>query len=291
MPDEVSALQQAQQKLEELLNAARDGSLIPIRLPGQIEEIHNLLDEAQTEQQEAAATAGVDGDYLQEEAYFVGHAVHELRTPMTSIRGYSDMLGQMGELNDMQKQFLDVIKTNSRRMEGLLSDVSFINKIRNQSLQIAQKMDMFKNIAMKVEKDMQPRAEELNRQLEFDIPQGLPILNTDGDMLALAITKLVENGLQYSPEGEGKVVVKGATEGKHLVVHVTDNGIGMTPEEIAQLGTIYYRSERDEVRAYKGSGLGIPIAFGMVELLRGTIEVDSKPDSGTTFTIRIEGLS
>lgn len=291
MPDEVSALQQAQQKLEELLNAARDGSLIPIRLPGQIEEIHNLLDEAQTEQQEAAATAGVDGDYLQEEAYFVGHAVHELRTPMTSIRGYSDMLGQMGELNDMQKQFLDVIKANSRRMEGLLADVSYINKINKRTLQIAEKMDMFKNIAMKVEKDMQPRAEELNRQLEFDIPQGLPILNTDGDMLALAITKLVENGLQYSPEGEGKVVVKGATEGKHLVVHVTDNGIGMTPEEIAQLGTIYYRSERDEVRAYKGSGLGIPIAFGMVELLRGTIEVDSKPDSGTTFTIRIEGLS
>ena len=69
-------------------------------------------------------------EFLKEQAAFVSHAVHELRTPMTSIRGYSDMLRSMGALNDMQKQFVETIRVNSRRMEGLLTDVSDTSKIK-----------------------------------------------------------------------------------------------------------------------------------------------------------------
>jgi two-component system sporulation sensor kinase B len=72
---------------------------------------------------------------------------------------------------------------------------------------------------------------------------------------------------------------------------VQDNGIGMTPEEIAQLGTIYFRSENELVRSYKGSGLGIPVAYGIIRLLDGTIEVQSEKDKGTTFTVTLTGMS
>ena len=105
---------------------------------------------------------------------------------MTSIRGYSDMLRSMGALNDMQKQFVETIRTNSRRMEGLLTDVSDTAKIKAGALRTNLKMDMFKNIAMMVEKQAQPVTEELGRKLTFDIPQGLPILNVDGELLAKA---------------------------------------------------------------------------------------------------------
>jgi signal transduction histidine kinase len=293
MSAELESLQVARQKIQELLEAAKTGAIIPFRLPGQIEEIAQLLAKVEQEhkaaQEEAAAKAAPAdmATYLQEEAYFVGHAVHELRTPMTSIRGYSDMLGAMGTLNDMQKQFLDVIKTNSRRMESLLADVSHINKIRKGTLKLQAKMDTFKNIAMRIEKDLSKRAEDLNRKLELEIPQGLPLLTLDGEMLTLALVKLVENGLQYSPAETGKVTLSAEGVDNQIVIRIADNGIGMTSEEVSKLGTLYFRSDHDAVREYKGSGLGIPIAYGIIHMLGGSISVQSAPDAGTTFTVTI----
>jgi signal transduction histidine kinase len=289
----MTALEQAQALLEELLQAARSGAIIPVRLPGQIAAIHELLAQAKDEQkvEQNQPPADVDG-HRKEQAYFIGHAIHELRTPMTSIRGYADMLSNaaMGPLNDMQKQFVETIRTNSKRMEGLLVDVSDMNKLRADTLRANDKMDMFKNIAMMVEKQTQPLAEQLGRKLTFDIPQGLPILTTDGELLAKAISKLVENALRYQEEN-GEVTVRASSEGNNLTIQVQDNGIGMTAEELAQLGTVYFRSEHELVRSYKGSGLGIPVAYGIVRLLNGTIDVQSEKDKGTTFTIILTGMT
>ncbi len=299
-------LAQAQTLLDELIQAANAGTIIPIRLPGQLEAIRALVEQtveqAQGEAKAAAESAaareqasepsGETGseDYVKEQAYFVSHAVHELRTPLTSIRGYGDMLGSMGALNDMQKQCVDTIRSNSRRMETLLTDVSDTAKIKGGVLRSNLKMDTFKNIAMMIEKQAQPLSEELGRKLTFDIPQGLPILNVDGELLAKAIYKLVENGLRYSGEN-GEVTVRGSADGNKLTIVVQDNGIGMSPEELNQLGTIYFRADNDTVRNFKGSGLGIPVAYGIIHLLGGTITVESVPEKGTTFTIVLTGMS
>jgi signal transduction histidine kinase len=284
-------LEKVKALLDALREAADTGAIIPVRLPGQIEEITQLVDKAQhgDDDDEAAGS----GDVSAEQAEFVSIAIHELRTPMTSIRGYSDMLNSpsMGELSEMQQQFLDTIRVNAKRMEGLLTDVSDVNKIRAGTLKLTRKMDMYKNIAMMAEKNARPLAEELGRALTFDTPSGLPILETDGEMLAKAMTKLVENGLRYNDSDAGEVQVRGEADGSDLLIRVADDGIGMTPEEVAQLGTIYYRSDSDVVRNYKGSGLGIPVAFGIVEKLGGTIDVNSIPGEGTTFTIRLPGMT
>lgn len=296
MSEDAKSLQEAQQKVNELLEAARTGAIIPVRLPGMIEEIADLLKKADAEHEEAIKDAQAKAGpfdkeaYMEEEAHFVGHAVHELNTPLTSIRGYSDMLGSMGELNDMQKQFLDVVKNNSKWMQSLLADFRWLNKIRKDALQPQPKMDMFKNLAMKLEKEMGKDAEELERTLELVVPDGLPFLNVDSEMLGVALTKLVENAIHYSKKGEGKVTITGAGDNGYLVITIEDNGIGMSEEELEKLGTVYFRSERDEVREFKGSGLGIPIAYGMIELIGAEINVESKLDEGTKFTVRIKGM-
>ncbi|MBK9748561.1 MAG: HAMP domain-containing histidine kinase [Chloroflexi bacterium] len=293
----MTALEQAQALLAELHQGAQAGSLIPFRLPGQIQAIQELLgqaaEEAKAREAEIAAKV-VPPDmetFLKEQAGFFGHAIHELRTPMTSIRGYGDMLGSgaMGALNDMQKQFVDTIRTNSRRMESLLVDVSDMNKLRAGTLRINSKMDMFKNIAMMVEKSARPVAESLNKTLTLDVPQGLPLLNLDGELLAKAIFKLVENGLRYSNE-DGTVTVAASGEGSDLIIKVIDNGIGMTSEDLARLGEVYFRSENELVRSFKGSGLGVPVAYGLIKLLGGTVSVVSEAEKGTTFTVRIPGM-
>ena len=286
------AMQELRDQLNQLLDNAKTGNIIPIRLPAQVEAIISAVDAVEEDHKDALSKAmpeDMEG-YMEEEAYFVGHAVHELRTPMTSIRGYSDMLGQMGELNDMQKQFLDVIKTNTRRMESLLKDMSYINKIRKNTLQLNPKMDMFKNIGMRLEKDMQPVAEELKKELVLDVPDGLPLLNLDSEILVVAIEKLIENSLRYTNE-DGKVTVSGSADGSTLAIQVADNGIGISDDDKEKLGTIYFRSDHDLVREFKGSGLGIPIAYGLLDILDATYSVESEVDTGTTFTVRIEGMT
>lgn len=293
------ALQQAQTQLNELIEAARKGAIIPIRLTGQLEAVGALL--TQAEEQHAAVLAdakknAATGDVqsiMEDNAKFLSVAVHELRTPVTSIRGYSDMLNNpaMGELSDMQKQCLTVIRTNTTRMVTLLTDVSYINKLRAGMLRANLKMDMFKNIAMMLEKNTRQIVEELKRKLEFDIPSGLPMLNTDGDLLSNALIKLIENGLRYSPEETGWVKVSATGDGNLLYIVIEDNGVGMTPEEMAQLGTLYFRSDNEVIRNYKGSGLGIPIVFGIIDLLGGTITVESQPGKGTRFSITLRGMS
>jgi signal transduction histidine kinase len=265
-------------------------------LPGQIEAIDELLGQAQEDHskggQEAAIPHNMD-EFLKEQAFFMSHAVHELRTPMTSIRGYADMLNMpgMGEMTEMQRQCLDTIRTNARRMEGLLTDVSDISKIKAGTLRMNPKMDMFKNIAMMVEKQTRPMADELHRKLELDIAQGLPILNLDSELLVKALVKLVENALRYIQREDGEVIVRATGDGNKLHITVQDNGIGIAENDLRQLGTIYFRSEDEFVRSYKGSGLGIPVAYGIIKALDGIVSVESTPGQGTKFTVTLTGMT
>ncbi|MBL8120925.1 MAG: ATP-binding protein, partial [Anaerolineae bacterium] len=89
---------------------------------------------------------------------------------------------------------------------------------------------------------------------------------------------------------DGHVRLSGEAEGKLLHIRVEDNGIGMSPEELGQLGTPYFRADNDLVLSYKGSGLGIPIAFGLIRLLGGSIGAASQPGQGTTFTLTLTGM-
>jgi len=295
----MSALEEAKQALAELLENARVGNIIPIRLPSQIEAIQASLLQAEKEHQDEIADlrrrpGGDIETVMHDNAEFMRVAIHDLKNPLASIKGYSDLLNNPamgGELSPMQSQLLQVVRSNSKRMETLLEDMSIMNRLRGGVTKVNQKMDMFKNIAMVIEKKMRPLAEEINRQLEFEIPQGLPLLNVDGDLVATVFIKLVENGLRYSPEGTGKVVVRAKGEGSVLVVEVEDNGVGMTTEEVGRLGELFFRSDNEVVRAYKGSGLGIPIAYGLVDVLRGKISVESEPNKGTRFVVSFDGMS
>lgn len=295
----MSNLQAAKDAIAQLLADARTGNIIPIRLPAQIEAIQALVEEAEEAHADEIATlrnrpGGDVGEIVGEMVEFVRVAVHDLKNPLSSIKGYGDLLNNPamgGELTDMQKQLLKVIRSNTQRMESLLSDVSTINKLRAGVLNIQPKIDMFKNIAGLAEKAAQPMVKELGRELVFEIPQGLPIMEIDGAWLAEALVKLIENGLRYSPEDTGKVTISARADGNNVVVQVSDNGIGMNAATLDRLGEMFFRADDEAVRAYKGSGLGIPIAYGLIEKLGGTVRAESELGVGTTFTLTFSGMS
>src|SRR5262249_53319142 len=99
------------------------------------------------------------------------------------------------------------------------------------------------------------------------------------------------NALRYTPPENAGVKVTAAGENGRLNIQIQDHGIGMTPEELAQLGTPYFRADNELVLSYKGSGLGVPIAYGIIELLGSETSVVSQPGQGTTFTVSIMGMT
>jgi signal transduction histidine kinase len=282
-------ISKAREHVTAMIAAVRAGAKVDV---GQLEVLARMLDQVEIDR--TRASAGMDlRAILTDTAEFWKTAIHELRTPMTSIRGYSDMLAKPemgGQLAEMQQKLLGVVRNNSRRMESLLADFSIMNKLRAGVLQLKPKLDTVKNIAMMVEKRIEPTVAELGRNLVVNVPSGLPMLQTDGEHLSMALAKLVENGLRYSPAEGGKVELTAQQDGTHLQIIVSDNGIGMSTEDITKLGRPYFRADHEVVRAYKGSGLGVPIAYSLMAALGGTINVDSTPGKGTRWIIRLPAM-
>ncbi len=251
-------------------------------------------DLAQLETLMAEGIAAAVKETLEENAAFTSIMAHELRIPMTSIRGYIDMLakGHTGPLNEMQKQFAGVIRSNALRMEHLVSAVNDLTKIRAGRLKLEVRMEMYKNLIMGVEKETAALAKEKGHTVTFDTPQGMPLLNTDHARMKQALVNLVDNALRYTPPGTGQVTVVGAKlEDGNAQVTISDNGIGMSTEDLTHLGEAFWRGDDDLVREHKGHGLGFALAQRLVELLGGTVLVKSTPGTGTTVSVTIPGLS
>lgn len=282
-------LSKAREHVNAMLATARAGGRVDV---GQLEVLSRMLDAIELDK--TRASSGTDlRSTLNDAAEFWKTAIHELRTPMTSIRGYSDMLAKPemgGQLAEMQQKLLGVVRNNSRRMESLLADFSVLNKLRGGVLQVKPKLDTVKNVAMMVEKRIEATAAELNRKFAAEIPPGLPMMMTDGEHLSMALAKLVENGLRYSSPETGKVELTAQADGSHINIIVSDNGVGMSPDDIAKLGRPYFRADHEAIRAHKGSGLGVPIAYSLIEALGGTISVESTLGKGTRWTIRLPAM-
>ena len=279
-------LDQARERVRTLRDSA-DGDLRQ-----ELDAIERLLDDAaqQPEPDDAAALRTQLDEVVQTTAKFTSVMVHEIRIPLTSIKGYTDMLAKhvAGPLNEMQQQFAETVRSNVSRMESLVTDVSDASKLYAGRIRLDPKLDIYKNVAQKVEKDVASLAAERDQTLTFETPSGLPMLNVDGERLAQALRKLVTNAIRYTPEG-GTITVRAEAVNGRLKVSVIDSGIGMAPDELAHVGERFWRSEDERVREVKGHGLGLPIVMGLIELMGGEFFFTSERDKGSTFGFVLPG--
>lgn len=236
------------------------------------------------------ASAAVD-EVQRTYSQFISVMVHELRKPMTSIRGYSDMLSKnvVGELNDMQMQFATTIRNNVISMERLVADISDLVKMRVGRIRAEPKMDMAKNILLEVEKNARELATEKSHELVFEVPDGLPILNLDSTRVKQALHKLVENAIKYTEDG-GKITVTATKVDGGLEIRVKDNGVGLSAEELERLGELWFRGDDPVVTNQKGYGLGIPIVQECMKLVNGRLFYESEKGVGSTFGIFLPGM-
>ena len=228
---------------------------------------------------------------------FVSFVAHELKNPMTSIKGYTELLaaGSVGQINEMQSNFLSTIRSNVERMSVLVSDLNDNAKIEANRLRLDFKPVAVGEVIEEVLRSAKRQVEDKRQNVQLQLEPNLPQVWADRFRVGQVLTNLVSNAHKYTPEGGQMLVGAEATNnqwdpgGAKRVVHlwVRDNGIGINIEDQAKIFQRFFRSDDMKAREVPGTGLGLNITKSLVEMQGGRIWFDSEFRKGTTFHFTI----
>jgi signal transduction histidine kinase len=228
---------------------------------------------------------------------FVSLVAHELKNPMTSIKGYAELLaaGAVGPITDMQNNFLGTIRSNIERMKTIVEDLNDNSKIEAGRLRLDYKAVDVAEVVETVVRSTRRQVEDKKQVIEVQLQQHLSKIWADRTRVEQVLVNLVSNAHKYTQEGGSISIVaeKSAnywdTQGPPQVVHiwVKDNGYGMTPEDQKKVFLKFFRSEDDQARKSSGTGLGLNITKSLVEMQGGRIWFESEFRKGTIFHITI----
>lgn len=216
---------------------------------------------------------------------FTALAAHELRGPITVIKGYLDVLRQELKLTDDQLAFFERLDVSADRLTTYINNILNVSRYDRQHLQLHLKEETLAKIYSSVGDDLDLRARTHHRMLNVSFPADLPTIAADRGSLSEVIVNLVDNAIKYSNEG-GLIVVTARVEGDFVEVSVQDNGIGIPGALLAHIFDKFYRSHRSRENTV-GTGLGLYITKAIVESHGGTISVRSEEGHGTMFTFTI----
>jgi signal transduction histidine kinase len=217
-----------------------------------------------------------------------------LRTPMTSIRGYVDILlmGAAGELSEGQLHFLDIVKNNTERLNILVNDLLDISRIETGRITLnLQPMDL-REVAEEVVSEVLRRSQEENKPMAIvvDAEPDLPSVLVDPDRIHQIVGNLVDNAYNYTPH-DGKITIRLHPAGENVQVDVQDTGVGIPLEDQSRIFERFFRGEDPLVLATPGTGLGLSIVAQLVEMHSGKIWMESSgiPGDGSTFSFTVPG--
>ncbi|WP_413527040.1 two-component system histidine kinase PnpS [Marinilactibacillus psychrotolerans] len=217
---------------------------------------------------------------------FVANASHELRTPITALKGFSETLLD-GALEDREVliEFLEIMLKESSRLDLMVQDILQLSKLEQKQVRLNVEAIEAKVIVKEVFQILQQKAELKNIELsiEYDEPVYLEV---DHDQLKQIILNLVGNAVSYTPEN-GIVKVELGYDNQEAVIKVVDNGIGIPQEEQSRVFERFYRVDKARSRNAGGTGLGLSIVKYLVENLNGFIELNSELGKGTSFEIHL----
>jgi PAS domain S-box-containing protein len=216
---------------------------------------------------------------------FVATVSHDLRAPLTFMRGYATMLPMVGSLNDKQKEFTDKIVIGIEQMTKLIDDLLDLGRIE-AGVGLAREACRVDEIVNGIVENLRPQMANKGLTLNIDLPANLPLLSGDPTLLRQAITNLMDNAIKYTPSG-GQVDVRVSAEHETFRVSVSDSGLGIAPADQTHLFEKFFRVKQRGSSQVKGSGLGLAIVKSIVERHGGKVWVDSKLGKGSTFFIEL----
>ncbi len=216
---------------------------------------------------------------------FVSGVSHELRTPLTAIGGYVDllMLGTGGPLNEQQKELLNVVKSNVRRLRSLVDDILEISRFEAGKIDLVFKPISVAEIIRDVDQSLRLEAERKRMQVTLEVQPNLPSVIADEKRITQVITNLFSNAIKYTYEG-GTIVVRAFLNPANLLqVEIEDNGVGLSPAQQQKLFRPFYRAFNPLSEQAGGTGLGLLITKSLVEQHGGELWVTSEQGKGSVF--------
>jgi signal transduction histidine kinase len=288
-------------KVQVVIPIRREGKVIGIillessrpELPPQetIDFLSRLSDHAAISIANAQLYAEVQAANLAK-SQFVSLVAHELKNPMTSIRGFTDLLakGAVGPINETQVNFLSTIRSNVERMNTIVVDLNDLTKIEIGSMRLEFKPVQIAEVIEEVTNSIIQQIHDKHQKLIKDLQPNLPTVWADRTRINQILTNLVSNAYKYTPEG-GQITIGGDLThanpndpGSLKVVHlwIQDTGIGIPPEDQAKVFQQYFRTDASKDMA-SGTGLGLNITKSLVEMQGGRIWFESESRKGTTF--------
>jgi signal transduction histidine kinase/DNA-binding response OmpR family regulator/HAMP domain-containing protein len=215
---------------------------------------------------------------------FVATASHELRSPLTSIKGFVELLEQSKGLTKRQREFVEIIRISTNRLVDLATDLLDVARVEAGQIEIHRRPVDLAEAVREVATLMRPRLEERRQSLTVDIDDAHPPALADPGRVRQILINLLTNAHLYTPEG-GHLEIDLRESPHALELIVSDNGPGMTPEQVAHIFERFYRvAEGDHA---SGTGLGLSIVKSLVDLHAGSIEVHSEPGRGTAMHVRL----
>jgi PAS domain S-box-containing protein len=216
---------------------------------------------------------------------FVAMVSHDLREPLTLMRGYTTMLPMVGHLNAKQQEYADRIVASVEHMTRLIDNLLDLARIEAGLGQVEQPVAL-RTILAPVVDQYRPQAVNKNIALRLDLPDDLPSALGDPRLIGQAVTKLVDNAIRYTPDG-GQVVMRAAQQNGHVVVMVQDTGSGIAQADQVRLFEKFYRAPRHDDLNAKGTGLGLAIVKSIAEQHGGRTWVESRLGEGSTFYLSL----
>ena len=214
---------------------------------------------------------------------FVATASHELRSPLTSIKGFVELLERSPGLSDRQSEFVDIILRSTDRLVDLVNDLLDVARIEADRVELNQRPIDVGEEVREVAELMGPRIADKRQQLDLHVAPALPAALADASRVRQIVANLLTNAHLYTGEG-GAITITVQARPATIEIVVTDNGPGMSQEEVGRLFERFYRGQDGGTRA-PGTGLGLSIVRSLVDLQGGDIEVESQPGKGTTFRV------
>lgn len=206
---------------------------------------------------------------------------HELRIPLSAIKGYSSAL-QLDEVDwsrEKQQEFLGLIEDECDSMEVMLTEMLDSSLIDVDQLHLEREPMRLRQIAAEVAEEAKHRTERHN--IVVDLPPDFPMVEVDRRWIRQVFRNILENAVRYSPEG-GLIVMRGEARPEDVVISIADEGIGISPEDLIPIFEKYFRVRSASGYHVGGTGLGLPVARAIVEAHGGRIWIDSKLAEGTT---------
>lgn len=221
---------------------------------------------------------------------FVANVSHELKTPVTTIKGFTETLldGAMDD-RETSREFLEIIDSETERLSRLIHDLLELSKIESKKVKLNNKpVDISKVIQNTVIK-MQRQIEKAGLTVYLDLPGKPQTAVIDQDMIEQVLLNLVDNAVKYTPAG-GSIKVKVAEENEEILVYVKDDGIGIPLKDLSRVFERFYRVDKTRSRDAGGTGLGLSIVKHIIEdVYGGKVGVNSKPGSGSEFFFTLPG--